>query len=108
MLFLIVSLVKCVFQLLILFSFLFLFITFVKEFKKEIEDEPVPEKSKELSTKQKMKIIAWIVAILCFLFLVNCLMFSLAKPIGMFHYQIELRENDAVGMGKWQKILIQF
>jgi hypothetical protein len=55
-----------------------------------------------------MKIIAWIVGILCFLFFVNTIMFSLAKPIGMYHFQIELREKDAAGMGEWQKLLIQF
>lgn len=109
MLFLIVSLVRFVFQILILFCVIFLFITFLKEFKKEIDDEPVPaDKNKEMTTKQKMKIIGWIVGILCFLFFVNTIMFSLARPIGMYYYQIELRERDSVGIGKWQTLLIQF
>ena len=42
-----------------------------------------------------MAAVAWVVGLLCFLFLLNSLMFSLAKPIAAYHFAVEVAEGDA-------------
>ena len=55
-----------------------------------------------------MKITACIVGVICCLFMVNCLMFSLAKPIAMYRYAIEYHEKDAKEENKWVQNLRHF